>query len=79
MHGNVREWVADGYEDRYNGDLKDPFFSARDRPAVMRGGCWFDGAAECRSAARRDADPESHYPYTGFRVAVSIDLNTRGY
>jgi formylglycine-generating enzyme required for sulfatase activity len=74
MHGNVREWVADGYEDRYDrAALKDPLVAPADRRAVMRGGCWFDAGKECRSAARKDADPNRGYAYTGFRVALSID------
>src|SRR5262249_39309124 len=74
MHGNVREWVADGYEDRFEAAaVKDPFVPTAGRRAVMRGGSWFDAGSDCRSAARKDADPDTGYPYTGFRIAVSFE------
>jgi formylglycine-generating enzyme required for sulfatase activity len=71
MHGNVAEWVADGYlADAYaeaNGKSprSDPFFAPpndeRGRPArfphTARGGSWRDPASELRSAARSSSEP----------------------
>ncbi|MBL8727626.1 MAG: formylglycine-generating enzyme family protein [Planctomycetes bacterium] len=72
LHGNVAEWVADGYfADAYaathgEGPRRSPYLPpARDaagRPArfphVVRGGSWGDPAAALRSAARRSSLPE---------------------
>jgi len=65
MHGNVAEWVLDGYDAEHYGGLK---ARATDDdavrwptslyPRVIRGGCWFDGPAQCRSAARHQSDDD---------------------
>ena len=68
MHGNVAEWVLDQYTDSYQAlHLKAAPVQAKKAvvwptklfPRVIRGGCWFDDAAQCRSAARyKSNDPE---------------------
>lgn len=63
MHGNVAEWVLDEYvADRYS-QLKDNTTIAKATrwptqlyPRVIRGGCWFDEPARCRTAARHQSD-----------------------
>jgi sulfatase modifying factor 1 len=71
MHGNVAEWVLDGYEaEGYQAPKgKDPVNSedavawpTKHYPRVVRGGSWQMTAAQCRSAARlgsnASADPD---------------------
>ena len=67
MHGNVAEWVADGYEEGVYAEALgaaprvNPFFPpAQDKrgrpirfPHVLRGGSWQDAAGVLRSSARR--------------------------
>lgn len=71
LHGNVAEWVADGYfADAYGpargeGVRRAPYLRpGRDAggrplrfPHVVRGGSFGDAAADLRSAARRSSDP----------------------
>lgn len=64
MHGNVAEWVLDGYHsDHYaklTGEsvttLKSVAWPTKPFPRVIRGGCWFDEPSLCRSAARHKSD-----------------------
>lgn len=64
IYGNATEWCLDHYRaDRYTGFPADrPALSpvllptAARYPHVVRGGCWDDPAAVCRSAARRASD-----------------------
>lgn len=66
MHGNAGEWVldayrADHYEKLAEGTVSWEAAIAWPRvpfPRVIRGGCWFDEAALCRSAARYKSDDE---------------------
>lgn len=59
MHGNVDEWVSDGYvPDAYGGFVgeaaRNPLVvPASLYPRAVRGGSWYDDADRCRSAARR--------------------------
>jgi formylglycine-generating enzyme required for sulfatase activity len=64
MHGNVAEWVLDEYAADHYAKLGDKGVFAGDAiawptklyPRVIRGGCWFDAARLCRSAARHKSD-----------------------
>lgn len=63
MHGNVAEWVLDEYDAAHYATLgaKSTAQEAMKWPAqlfprVIRGGCWFDEADQCRSAARHQSD-----------------------
>ena len=63
MHGNVAEWVLDEYNEKHYSGLSDQVTSleallwpTRRYPRVIRGGCWYDDAAQCRSAARHKSD-----------------------
>jgi formylglycine-generating enzyme required for sulfatase activity len=72
MHGNVLEWCLDQYtsydrrqesagENNTIGDQKDV-------NRALRGGCWFYGAKECRSASREFYQPnDKHYNF-GLRI-----------
>jgi formylglycine-generating enzyme required for sulfatase activity len=76
MHGNVFEWCQDWYGDYPTGAVTDPtgpvtgdVHTASRR--VRRGGCWPDGACECRAAHRDSTTPDSKTSLVGFRVAFA--------
>lgn len=63
MHGNVAEWVLDEYEAAHYATLGEKTTAQKAVkwptqlfPRVIRGGCWFDEASKCRSAARHPSD-----------------------
>ncbi len=66
MHGNVAEWVLDGYDaDHYShltAAIDGPSAVAWPTklfPRVIRGGSWLSSASDCRSAARQQSeDPD---------------------
>jgi formylglycine-generating enzyme len=73
MHGNVWEWCLDWYGD-YPGtviDPKGPTSGQYGSPRVFRGGCWGNGAGDCRSASRYYDLPDSRSLYFGFRAALA--------
>ena len=78
IHGNVWEWVHDGWEPAYyerfqerpalNPNGVSPLGPAR----LVRGGNW-NAAAFCRASCRNAIDP-THLSYNvGFRVALTLD------
>ena len=70
MHGNVGEWVLDGFSEGYRNTIKDgavnPWNISLTRyPRIVKGGSWDQNPDECRSAARaqsvkdwKDTDPQ---------------------
>jgi formylglycine-generating enzyme required for sulfatase activity len=70
MHGNVMEWCSDWYGAYPAGSLTDPGGPAEGSIRVARGGSWFGGAMDCRSALRFGIAP-SFRGRIGFRVALS--------
>lgn len=67
--GNVREWVADSWNDNYSGAPADG--SARsgdDKFRVVRGGSYKDPLPKLRSAARVKLDANTRDTVTGFRL-----------
>ena len=74
MHGNVEEWVQDCWNDNYEGAPTDG--SARestdDCSRVTRGGLWYDGPKDLRSAERDMWSTGFRFKGFGFRVALSF-------
>jgi formylglycine-generating enzyme required for sulfatase activity len=62
MHGNVAEWVVDGYDPNYYDgidDKKNPVFFAEELyPRIVRGGSYNQEPAELRSASRSFSEPK---------------------
>ena len=71
MHGNVREWCQDRYDDYPCGSVTDPTGPSSGSYRVRRGGGWNYGAANCRAAYRSKGDPTSRTNFNGFRVLRS--------
>ena len=69
MHGNVREWCRDLYAN-YPGDDSD--LGERSVFRNIRGGNWYVGATECRSANRCCLPPGSKGNMLGFRIIRSV-------
>jgi formylglycine-generating enzyme len=70
LAGNVAEWVADAYRERY-GDLQPRPGDAEQR--VVRGGSYESAAPFLRGAARRGVARDMVSPTIGFRCAMSSE------
>ncbi len=70
MHGNVWEWVQDGYNGNYNGAPTDgsSWESGSVVYRVGRGGGWSDYAGYCRSVDRSGYVPADRRSSIGFRL-----------
>lgn len=78
MHGNVWEWVQDGYQlDYYSKSTEtvDPQGPpTSEATTIMRGGAWDSSSMHhCRSSSRYPFTPHSTKNYIGFRVAISAE------
>lgn len=70
MHGNLWEWCNDWYSDYGTGSVVDPAGPETGSIKVLRGGSWFHGPADCRSAQRDALDPGRRHSLYGIRVAM---------
>ena len=80
MHGSVREWCGDVYDEkryektRYETtSSSDPIGPAGGSQRVNRGGYWNSIASTCRSAFRYSYPPSTRYDNQGFRIVRVLD------
>jgi len=74
MHGNVGEWVQDGWHYGYEGAPADgsAWEDGTSASGVVRGGSWFGLARYCQSAYRRSNAPSNRDPSVGFRLLQEV-------
>jgi formylglycine-generating enzyme required for sulfatase activity len=78
MVGNVREWVADAWQDHHDQAIADGKPRSGGEQRVVRGGSYADDAWSLRSSAREKLRIGDKDSYTGFRVALTFDEKTGG-
>jgi uncharacterized protein (TIGR02996 family) len=73
VHGNVREWCQDGLR-RYSRRARvDPRGQDRGDDRVVRGGSWYYGPEDSRSASRYSRPADYRLDYYGFRVVIECE------
>ncbi len=78
MHGNVWEWCWDWYGDYRiedadgDGVVLDPLGATAGTSRVVRGGSWYGGSEDCRSANRAARFQDSTDDVLGLRVVRTI-------
>jgi formylglycine-generating enzyme required for sulfatase activity len=72
MHGNIREWCADGAREYREQDVVDPVGEPAD-DRVLRGGSWFSTPAYCRCASRVRQAPDYAHNYIGCRMPLEYE------
>lgn len=76
MHGNVREWCLDYYDNEYpDAPQVDPTGPAIGDLRITRGGSWQLFEAYCRSAARKEERPSTRSVDLGFRIVIAPMLS----
>jgi len=71
LHGNVREWCIDWLRDAPAGTVTNPTDpTSGTSPRIIRGGSWYSGPQDCRSANRNGNAPEFRSGTLGFRVVL---------
>jgi formylglycine-generating enzyme required for sulfatase activity len=88
MHGNVLEWCSDWYGNKFydeckqQGVVENPTGPENGSGRVLRGGCWYRDAQDCRSASRSDCHPGHRLSGIGVRpvfVPQSVGSSSRLY
>ena len=74
MHGNVREWVEDCWNESYAGAPTDGSAWLRGdcTQRVLRGGSWYSSSRTLRAAYRYGSSTDYFFNTTGFRVARTL-------
>jgi formylglycine-generating enzyme required for sulfatase activity len=74
IHGNVWEWCADRYHERYyaKSPTDDPAGPSAGDSRVLRGGGWRLPASFCRSADRYRFEHNVGLNVLGFRVSLVL-------
>ena len=72
MHGNVWEWCEDDWHGSYEGAPRDGSAwvesNRTETSRLLRGGSWFNGPENCRSADRNGSSRDGRDSFIGFRV-----------
>ncbi|MDB5338514.1 MAG: prkC 29 [Planctomycetaceae bacterium] len=83
VHGNIWEWVQDWWEPTYYRqfqtesalDPSGPAYTLSER--VVKGGSWYEAAANCRAASRDGRAPTARSHDIGFRVMLTVDAGRK--
>jgi formylglycine-generating enzyme required for sulfatase activity len=77
MHGNAWEWCSDWMDPYSEAKQIDPSGPPEGKLKVLRGGCVFVRAIQCRSTNRMGLAPTTRGDNAGFRLAVSLAEPTK--
>lgn len=83
MHGNVFEWVQNGWEESYFAKFRktpavDPIGPAPSEMKVIHGGDWNDPGFGCYISSRDAYPPDFRLDTFGFRVCLEVEAVKAG-